>query len=540
MELWINKDGGVLELPDTGVSLEIPPGALEKDQLIQMRIIPYNFQGDSDLSFSSNSSVVVELLPSNLKLLKPVKLTLPHCLVLKKGCEWKAKIYSSHHEEGTQPLWRPQPDTPYVLTERNCVIKLKNFSWEKFDIGDEIVEGKRIVLYAAKDLSSSESIIHIHVGYYLELPGGEKVVEGQLRYMQYELQTGSACNLPIFCLCNVFKTKEKLPLTCLFDKIEPPAWTYGSGEENPKEISFIRVATSKGGFCTFVLNIKEGSQERHKCTCYFKAGQGSELVELLFILKDGEEDSAASSSDKVVDAELSQSQKKTGDESLTSNNNQKRIDLEVITESLRHIYLQDISAASLSGNPAPSQSADVPHSKKRRFNESAVVMDISPSSLSGSPAPSQSADVPHSKKRRYNESTAVVMAGVEDSAASSSNKVVDAGISQSQKKTGDESLTVKQPMENIDPEVRTECLRDLSGNIPKEWKRVGRNLGLKDKKLCIIETDYNKQGHEETVYQMLLTWKHSNGSKATYRVLGEALIAAGRRDQQEMLYKQGK
>ncbi|PIK33892.1 hypothetical protein BSL78_29287, partial [Apostichopus japonicus] len=99
MELWINKDGGVLELPDTGVSLEIPPGALEKDQLIQMRIIPYNFQGDSDLSFSSNSSLVVELLPSNLKLLKPAKLTLPHCLVLKKGCEWKAKIYSSHHEE---------------------------------------------------------------------------------------------------------------------------------------------------------------------------------------------------------------------------------------------------------------------------------------------------------------------------------------------------------------------------------------------------------------------------------------------------------
>ncbi|PIK47024.1 hypothetical protein BSL78_16114 [Apostichopus japonicus] len=102
MELCINKDGGVLELPDTGVSLEIPPGALEKDQLIQMRIIPYNFQG-------------------------------------------------------TQPLWRPQPDTPYVLTERNCVINLKNFSWEKFDIGDEIVEGKRVVLYAAKDLSSSEA-----------------------------------------------------------------------------------------------------------------------------------------------------------------------------------------------------------------------------------------------------------------------------------------------------------------------------------------------------------------------------------------------
>ncbi|XP_071842439.1 uncharacterized protein [Apostichopus japonicus] len=528
MELWINKDGGVLEIPDTSVSLEIPPGALEKDQLIQMRIIPYNFQGDSDLSFSSNSSVVVELLPSNLKLLKPVKLTLPHCLVLKKGCEWKAKIYSSHHEEGTQPLWKPQPDTPYALTERNCVIKLKNFSWEKFDIGDEIVEGKRVVLYAAKDLASSESITHIHVGYYWELPGGEKIVS--INEVSVLVKQSA-----------VFLKKGQLPLKCLFDKIEPPAWTCGSEEENSKEISFLRVATSKGGFCTFVLNIKEGTQEKHKYTCYFKAGQGSELVELLFILKDVGEDSAASSSDKLVGAGLSQSQKRTYDESLTVKQPIENIDLEVITESLRHIYLQDISAASLSGNSTPSQSADVPHSKKRRFNEStAVVMDVSSSSLSGFPVPSQSVDVPHSKKRRYNESTVAVMvkAGVEDSAASSSNKVVDAGLSQSQQKTGDESLTVKQPMDNIDLEVRTGCLRDLSGKIPKEWKNVGRNLGLKEEELCILETDSNNQGHKETVYQMLLTWVHGNGSKATYRVLGEALIRAGRRDLQEMLYKQ--
>ncbi|PIK60802.1 Receptor-interacting serine/threonine-protein kinase 1 [Apostichopus japonicus] len=253
---------------------------------------------------------------------------------------------------------------------------------------------------------------------------------------------------------------------------------------------------------------------------------------------DGGADSAASSSNKVVDAGLSQSQKKTGDESQTVKQPLENIELEVRTESLRHIYLQNVSASSLSGNPVPSQSAYVQHSKKRRFNEStAVVMDVSSSSLRQS-CVTQSADVPHQKKRRYNESTAAVMAGVEDSAASSSKKVFNAGLSQSQKKTGDESLTVKQPLENIELEIRTESLRDLSGKILKKWKKVGRNLGLKDPELCILERDNNNQGHKETVYQMLLTWKHSNGSKATYRVLGEALIAAGRRDLQEMLYKQ--
>ncbi|XP_071843408.1 uncharacterized protein [Apostichopus japonicus] len=380
MELWVNKDGGVLELLDTGVSLEIPPGALEKDQLIQMRIIPYNFQGDSDLSFSSNSSVVVELLPSHLKLLKPVKLTLPHCLVLKKGCEWKAKIYNSHHEEGTQPLWRPQPDTPYVLTERNCVIKLKHFSWEKFDIGDEIVEGKRIVLYAAKDLSSSESITHIHVGYYLELPGGEKIVS--INEVSVLVKQSA-----------VFFKQGKLPLTCHFVNIEPPDWTYGSEDKNPKEITFRMAATSNGLFRTFVLNIKEGTQERHKCTCHFEAGQGAHLADLTFILKNP---------------------------SLSSH------------QAIR---------GEAKGNPV-----------------------------------------------------------------------------------GAEAMTIDSEV------VEDETLLDLSGNLSKEWRDVGRKLKLKETDLRNIEADNKSNGQKEVVYQMLLLWKRKHGIKATNKTLRDALIATDRRD----------
>ncbi|XP_071854200.1 uncharacterized protein [Apostichopus japonicus] len=399
IELWINKDGGVLEIPDTGVRLEIPPGALEKDQLIQMRIIPYNFQSDSDLSFSSNSSVVVELLPSYLKLLKLAKLTLPHCLVLKKGCEWKAKIYSSHHEEGNHPVWRPQPDTSHVLTERNCEINLKSFSWKKFEVDDKKVKGKRIVLYAAKVLSSSESVTHIHVGYYWDKPGCEKIVS--INEVSVLVKQSS-----------VFLKKGQLPLECHFVKIDPPAWTYGSEGGNLKKIPFNTVAITMGQFCIFVFNIKEGTQERRECTCHFKAGQGSAFVELFFILKDGGEDSAAISYEKIVDA----------------------------------------------------------------------------------------------------------------------------GLFQSQKRTCGESLTIKQPLENIDLEVRTESLRDLSEKIPKEWKNVGRKLGLDDSELCNHERDYTNHGHKEIVYQSLLTWKQRNGSQATYRVLGEALEAAGRRDLREKLY----
>ncbi|XP_071815187.1 uncharacterized protein [Apostichopus japonicus] len=475
MELWVNRDGGVLEIPDTGVSLEIPPGALEKDLLIQMRIIPYNFQGDSDLSFGSNSSVVVELLPSNLKLLKPVKLTLPHCLALKKGCEWKAKIYSSHHEEGTQPLWRPQPDTPYVLTERKCVIKLKHFSWEKFDIGDEIVEGKRIVLYAAKDLSSSESITHIHVGYYWELPGGEKIVSINEVSVLVKQPT-------------VFFKKGRLPLKCLFDKIEPPAWTCGSEEENSKEISFIRVATSTGGFCTFVLNIKECTQERHKCTCYFKAGQVSELVELLFILKDGEEERAASSSGKVVDAGLSQSQKRTGDESLTVKQTLGNIDLEVRTESLR-----DVEASSPSDSSVPSKSGNVPHSEKSCIDESTAEV----------------IDVP--VMNPYLPSHQAIRGEAEGNPAGAKAMTKDS------------------------EEVTNETLQDLSGKFSKEWRDVGRNLKLDETELYNIVADNRREGQKEVVYHMLLLWKRKLGMKATNKTLRDALKAAKRKDLSDYL-----
>ncbi|PIK39822.1 putative receptor-interacting serine/threonine-protein kinase 1-like [Apostichopus japonicus] len=403
----------------------------------------------------------------------------------------------------------------------------------------------------------------MELGYYIDLPGKKGIIEkNNLKVLQEK---------PF-----AFLREGRLPLKILLENICPKSWKYNQ-ETNPKEIPFMQVELNIEFSCPFVFE-KVGEED---CIFHFQATQ-KEKIELIVknkevlaasqsgssaqlvdvqsskerrfnestptdtdtsmvrlaaphsdsvspsltrdvqlsqqqrsnesskvtygALRDGGEDSAASSSNKVLDAGLSQSQKRTYDESLTVKQPLENIDLEVITESLRHIYLQDISAASLSGNPAPSQSADVPHSKKRRFNES----------------------------------TAVVMAGVEDSAASSSNKVVDAGLSQSQQKTGDGSLTVKQPMENIDLEVRTGCLRDLSGKIPKEWKNIGRNLGLKDPELCILERDNNNQGHKETVYQMLRTWKQSHGSKATYRVLGEALGAAGRRDLQEMLYKQGK
>ncbi|PIK59199.1 hypothetical protein BSL78_03896 [Apostichopus japonicus] len=84
--------------------------------------------------------------------------------------------------------------------------------------------------------------------------------------------------------------------------------------------------------------------------------------------------------------------------------------------------------------------------------------------------------------------------------------------------------------------VTTATIQDLSHKFCDEWRIVGSKLGIGEPKLQTIDTD--NRTAQEKVYQMLLTWKQSKGNEATYRLLGEALQSAGRKDLQEYLYQQ--
>ncbi|PIK46268.1 hypothetical protein BSL78_16854 [Apostichopus japonicus] len=185
--------------------------------------------------------------------------------------------------------------------------------------------------------------------------------------------------------------------------------------------------------------------------CHFEAGQGSELVELLFILKDGGEDSAASSSDKVVDAGISQSQKKTGDESLTVKQPMENIDPEVRTESLRNPSLPSHQAigGEAEGNPAGAEAT-----------------------------------------------------------TTDSKKVTD------------------------------ETLQDLSENLSNEWRNVGRKLKLGETELDNIQADH--KGQKEVIYQMLRLWKRKRGKEATNKTLIDALREAEQQDLHDNFLKFGK
>ncbi|XP_071841940.1 uncharacterized protein [Apostichopus japonicus] len=265
--LIVNKEGGRLDIPDTGASLEIPSGALEGEQLIQM-IIPPHLESES-LTFASNSSLVVELLPSNLNLMKPAILTLPHCLVLKKGCEWKAKIYRSHHKDGSEPQWEEQSNTHYKLGEHNCVIEIQRFSWEKFEVDAQIVEAKNIIMYAAGRCCSPDTI-YLDIGYYLNLATFEEVSKRNNASLLHEQPT-------------VFYNNGK-HLKISLKKFTPMNWTCRRGEKKTQAISFNEVAIAPWIFRIFVLH-KTEPKGTDACTCYCKAGQVPDLQNFIFQFK---------------------------------------------------------------------------------------------------------------------------------------------------------------------------------------------------------------------------------------------------------------
>lgn len=83
--------------------------------------------------------------------------------------------------------------------------------------------------------------------------------------------------------------------------------------------------------------------------------------------------------------------------------------------------------------------------------------------------------------------------------------------------------------------VGLDCLEKLKSKISREWKAVGRGLGLSEEDLDRLAKDRNFEGHSDVCYGMLCAWKTKKGKAATYKVLAKALRQAERTDLAEDL-----
>lgn len=80
--------------------------------------------------------------------------------------------------------------------------------------------------------------------------------------------------------------------------------------------------------------------------------------------------------------------------------------------------------------------------------------------------------------------------------------------------------------------------KKLSKRFCHEWVDVSRTLGIEEATLSDIQ-NHTVPTHQKA-YQMLNTWKCLKGEKATYKLLGEALIEAGRTDLYHMFIRKCK
>ncbi|PIK35054.1 hypothetical protein BSL78_28120 [Apostichopus japonicus] len=212
----ISEKGGLLQIPNTGIKLVFPPNAVTEGCNIQVKIIPPSLLNEPATSFSSNSSVVLELLPNGLQLKREVSLTLPHCLTFINEEKAKAKVYVSHHEEGQRPSWEERPLSTYIFHRSKCTVRLLGFCWLK-------------ILKLNPDIKPERSL--------------------QLKFMK----------------------EGKQPLTISFNGTDPDDTWYTKQGKGKEEIPWQSIALSEERLVPFVLRRRKNMDS----FCNFSAQQGN-------------------------------------------------------------------------------------------------------------------------------------------------------------------------------------------------------------------------------------------------------------------------
>lgn len=272
-EGWITQKGGILEICGTGVELEVPPDSLP-DNIEQckmyMMITPSRRVEGEVVSFSSNSSVAVEIFPDDLQLKRPAKLKLPHCLELHKDTEHKVKIFTRVADKEVQAHWNEETRFRYHVDDAFCIIWTYKLCCIKYCVEKERVTGKKIVVYTAtrKDIHRNR-MANVEVGYYPDMPGG-----GELLRMNPNLVVGYRRQLH-------YKETVGSPLELLLDRIVPRKWNCSFPAENYQAIPFGMIAGSIEHSFSYVL--QHTDEKAGNPLCKFTAVQkgGNIPVELV-------------------------------------------------------------------------------------------------------------------------------------------------------------------------------------------------------------------------------------------------------------------
>ncbi|XP_071842935.1 uncharacterized protein [Apostichopus japonicus] len=266
----ITKEGGTLEIIGTDISLDVPQDALSEDCQIHLVLINRTLESDHEVTFSSNSAVIVELSPNNLQFNTAVKLTLPHCLKLKPGNQkHSVKILTSHHVQGV-PHWEVEKDAHFELRDDTCIVFLKKFCWVTYKVDNEVVEGKKLQIFTAgKPLVETDCEGTVEVGYYLDLPGKGNKYLNDTNKIVHQRQ-------PF-----LFRKDEKKPLTIFFQKLTPSKW-HNEITLGYQNITFESIESSEEKSCAYHIRTKSSAGKSGLPFCQFRVYQHLESINMSY------------------------------------------------------------------------------------------------------------------------------------------------------------------------------------------------------------------------------------------------------------------
>lgn len=84
--------------------------------------------------------------------------------------------------------------------------------------------------------------------------------------------------------------------------------------------------------------------------------------------------------------------------------------------------------------------------------------------------------------------------------------------------------------EEKDRPLDIKSITKVARNIGKEWRWLGRELGVEDAKLDVIELDLKSQDYSEVAYRVLKSWIEKSPEVATVHALAQHLRNMERTD----------
>ena len=123
----LNDIGGNLEIESKGVYVHVPPGALQKQQLVYAHILPPSVSSGPRLQEEATCvTPIVECGPPGLTFRKKVHVTIPHCA---SSSEWQATVHRDDHCRGRQWKTMENDDANIINANGAFTFETIHFSW---------------------------------------------------------------------------------------------------------------------------------------------------------------------------------------------------------------------------------------------------------------------------------------------------------------------------------------------------------------------------------------------------------------------------